>query len=86
MKRIFSILAVLILTAACSQAAPETVIPTAAAGTLAPTEAYAPYVRDLAILIDEIELMGVHDPDVLRAMAAVPRHEFVPAGIPGPGV
>ena len=73
------LLLLLILCAACTQAAPETAAPTPALTTPEPTAADGPYAEELALLLDEIELMGVHDPAVLQAMATVPRHEFVPA-------
>ena len=77
MKLILSLIVPLLLVG-CSQAAPETPLPTPAPATVEPTETDAPYAGQLTQLLDEIEAMGVTDPDVLRAMAAVPRHAFVP--------
>ena len=78
MKISLSLIVLLILLVGCSQATPETPLPTPAAITVEPTETDAPYAGQLTQLLDEIEAMGVSDPDVLRAMAAVPRHAFVP--------
>jgi len=78
-KRYLGVLLLLILCAACTQAARETAVPTPTLTTPEPTVADGPYAEELALLLDEIELMGVHDPAVLQAIAAVPRHEFVPA-------
>ena len=39
------------------------------------------YVRERAMLVDQIEKRGVRDNDVLHAMRAVPRHEFVPQSV-----
>lgn len=39
-----------------------------------------PYVQKrLEMVRDSIEIQGVHDPNVVRAMRTVPRHEFVPS-------
>jgi protein-L-isoaspartate(D-aspartate) O-methyltransferase len=75
--RLFSVLVLLFLSVSCSQAVPETPTPTSPAVTIVPSDAYEPYHQEWQLLIAEIEAMGVQDPDVLRAMAAVPRHEFV---------
>jgi len=77
MKKLFSVLLLLVLTVGCSPAALETAVQTPAAVIGAPTETPSPYARARAQLIDEIKAMGVEDPDVLRVMASVPRHEFM---------
>ena len=79
MKKLLSLLLLLILFAACTPAAPETAAPTPPLTTSEPTPEAGLYAEELAFLLDEIEAMGVHDPAVLQAIAAVPRHEFVPA-------
>jgi protein-L-isoaspartate(D-aspartate) O-methyltransferase len=41
-----------------------------------------PYENKRAMLVQEhIENRGIRNPDVLRSIRAVPRHEFVPAGL-----
>ena len=77
MKRVFSVLVPLLLLAACSPAAPGQKETTLAAATAALQVTGSPYAREWAQLIDEIEAMGITNPDVLRAMSTVPRHEFM---------
>ncbi len=77
MKKGFSVLIALLLLTACTRQARETPEPTDGAITSEPVSTASPYAEEWAVLIDEIELMGVHDPHVLRAMSTVPRHEFM---------
>ena len=77
MKKVFSVLIVLLLLTACTRQARETPAPTAGAITSETVSTESPYAEEWAVLIDEIEFMGVHDPHVLRAMSTVPRHEFM---------
>lgn len=77
MNRIFSLIVLLILMAGCSPAVGETDAPTAGDVTAVPVGTDDPYARQRAALVDEIAAMGVQDVDVLQAMAAVPRHEFM---------
>jgi protein-L-isoaspartate(D-aspartate) O-methyltransferase len=47
--------------------------------TTAPKRAQDPYAGKRAMLVEEqIEKRGVRNPDVIRVMREVPRHEFVP--------
>ena len=77
MKKVFSVLIVLLLLTACTRQARETPEPTAGTITSETVSTESPYAEEWAVLIDEIEFMGVHDPHVLRAMSTVPRHEFM---------
>jgi protein-L-isoaspartate(D-aspartate) O-methyltransferase len=47
----------------------------------APTGAEAFLQARLDMVAQDIQARGISDPDVLRAMRAVPRHEFVPADL-----
>jgi protein-L-isoaspartate(D-aspartate) O-methyltransferase len=65
------------LSAACAGISDKTAAPSLTIETTTPTQASDPYQQVRAQLLEEIEAMGVTDAEVLRAMAAVPRHEFV---------
>jgi len=77
MKRLPILLLLPILMLACSQADSKTTTPALTANTPTPEE--EPYLEARQQLVDEIEALGVEDTEILRIMASVPRHEFVPA-------
>ena len=79
MKRSLSVLVLLLLLAACSRVSTETSAPSITAQTATPADDMGPYRQAWQQLVEEIEAMGVQDPDVLRVMASVPRHKFVPS-------
>jgi protein-L-isoaspartate(D-aspartate) O-methyltransferase len=76
-KRFASILLLLFLSVACAGVPRETAAPSLTIESTTPTQASDPYQQARAQLLAEIEAMGVKDAEVLRAMASVPRHEFV---------
>jgi hypothetical protein len=78
MKKLPFILLLLCLLAACSQATTQTAAPTIPAPTATPELDNEDYRQARQHLVEGIEIQGVHDPDVLRAMRAVLRHQFVP--------
>ncbi|MBN2147038.1 MAG: protein-L-isoaspartate(D-aspartate) O-methyltransferase [Anaerolineales bacterium] len=82
MQRVFiTTLAVCFFVISCTQVTSDTSTPILAepeatsAATL--TELSDPYEQEHQQLIEEIKAMGVQDREVLRAIASVPRHEFV---------
>jgi protein-L-isoaspartate(D-aspartate) O-methyltransferase len=78
MKRRIYALALLLLLAACSQPATETATRTLPPHTPTPELDNEDYRQARENLVAGIDIQGVHDPDVLRAMRAVLRHQFVP--------
>ena len=78
MKRRIYALALLLLLAACSQPATETATRTLPPPTPTPELDNEDYRQARENLVAGIDIQGVHDPDVLRAMRAVLRHQFVP--------
>jgi protein-L-isoaspartate(D-aspartate) O-methyltransferase len=68
----YALLGVIVLTAIAT--------PTAVAQASTAARAKDPYTGRRNMLVeDQIERRGVRNPEVLRAMRTVPRHEFVPA-------
>jgi protein-L-isoaspartate(D-aspartate) O-methyltransferase len=78
MKSLLYFLVLPFLLLACSQTPTKTIAPTLTANTPTPDEEEALYLQAQTELVDEIEAMGVQDEEVLRVMASVPRHKFVP--------
>ncbi len=76
MKRSLILLLLFFLLLACSRASSETTTP--ALITNAPTPTEDVYYDARQQLVDEIEALGVENPEILRIMYSVPRHEFVP--------
>jgi protein-L-isoaspartate(D-aspartate) O-methyltransferase len=76
MRRLLTLFLLPFLLYACSEVNIETIPPTQAAGT--PTEDQDPFVEARQKLVEEIKALGVKDEDILRIMASVPRHKFVP--------
>ena len=76
MKNLPCLLVLIILSISCSPS-PAEINPTLTVETTIAIE-QDPYLQARMDLVDDIEAMGVKDPDVLSAMAAVPRHVFVP--------
>lgn len=85
MKQQMIIAGLLWLAVGCSQAVPESIVTVESTvmseSTLATSSAETEdaYAQERQLLMAEIKAMGVQDAEVLRAMAAVPRHEFVPS-------
>jgi protein-L-isoaspartate(D-aspartate) O-methyltransferase len=77
MRTLVCLLMLLFVLSSCSQVPTETIAPTTAMETSTPEELDV-YEQARQDLLEEIKAMGVKDEDVLRAMAAVPRHKFVP--------
>lgn len=75
--RLSSMLMLFLLLAACSQAPVETAAQQIVTATSAPDDDLETYRPAWNRLIAEIKDQGVKDPEVLRAMGAVPRHKFV---------
>lgn len=77
----------LVLAAACSASPTPPGIPTAMLSSPEASPAVTAldeqeeqfWIARMSMVEDTIEARGVQDPDVLRAMRAVKRHEFVPA-------
>ena len=76
MKKLLTFVILSFLLVTCSKPPGETITPTLTADT--PTPEVDPYHEARQQLVDEIEAQGVQDPEILRVMATVPRHEFVP--------
>lgn len=66
------------LLAACSQGSTETAAPGTTIRSTAAVDEFETYRPAWNRLINEVEAQGIQDPEVLRAMEAVPRHKFVP--------
>jgi protein-L-isoaspartate(D-aspartate) O-methyltransferase len=75
-KKLLALLMLPLLLLACSQATHESKSPTMPANT--PASTLDPYFESRQQLVDEIKALGVQDEEVLQAMLAVPRHEFIP--------
>ncbi len=78
MMKTISILVCLFLLAACSRASTRTAFPTVTLSTATPEVDNELYRQARQRLVETIKIEGVQDPDVLRAMDSVPRHQFVP--------
>ncbi len=65
-----------LLLSACAPSQPVALTPEQGTATAPPQEAAFRQAREQ--LVRAIEAEGVHDADVLRALRAVPRHQFVP--------
>ena len=76
MRRLLTLLLLPFLLYACSEANPITISPTLP--TKIPTIENDPYFEVRQQLVEEIKALGVNDEDILRIMASVPRHKFVP--------
>jgi protein-L-isoaspartate(D-aspartate) O-methyltransferase len=80
MKKMLILLMFPFLLLSCSQASTATITSTQIASSPAPEDVREEnhYFPAQMKMVDEIKAMGVQDEDVLRVMASVPRHEFVP--------
>jgi protein-L-isoaspartate(D-aspartate) O-methyltransferase len=78
MKRLHYLLILLLLLVSCSPEESDTTLPLPSANPSSSPPARDPYAEARQGMLDEIRLMGVQDENILRIMAAVPRHEFVP--------
>ncbi len=75
------ILVGLLVVNGCYTPAPISPQPSSAQSTTTPTAEEAYTQRRLEMVDTTIRARDVSDPDVLRAMRTVPRHEFVPADL-----
>ena len=75
--RLSSMLMLFFLLAACTQIPTETTAPSLSPVTSTPDDDSETYRPAWNRLIEEIKGQGVKNPEVLRAMEAVPRHKFV---------
>jgi protein-L-isoaspartate(D-aspartate) O-methyltransferase len=77
MRNIVGCVMLLFLLVSCSKVPSDTIGRTTI-NIETPSFAEDPYYESRRQLVEAIKSMGVQDPDVLRAMETVPRHEFVP--------
>jgi protein-L-isoaspartate(D-aspartate) O-methyltransferase len=77
MRNIVGSVMLLFLLVSCSKVPTDTITRTTI-NIETPSLAEDPYYESRRQLVEAIKSMGVQDPDVLRAMETVPRHEFVP--------
>jgi protein-L-isoaspartate(D-aspartate) O-methyltransferase len=78
MKKIVTLLLLPLLVLSCSRVSTKTIAPTLTTNAPAPEGEENAYLQAQTELVDEIKALGVQDPEVLRVMASVPRHKFVP--------
>jgi protein-L-isoaspartate(D-aspartate) O-methyltransferase len=76
MKQFFIVMMLPFLLLSCSRVTTETSSP--AQTTTAPSTTKDAYFEARQQLADEIESLGVDDPEILRIMSSVPRDKFVP--------
>ena len=74
--KLFTIL-LLCLLISCSRAATEITTPESTS-VPASSQTTDVYEQERQQLVEELKAMGIQNEDVLRSMASVPRHEFVP--------
>jgi protein-L-isoaspartate(D-aspartate) O-methyltransferase len=78
MKKLPYLLILLSWLVSCSPKTTDTTPPLPSTNPSSSPQARDPYAEARQVMLDEIRLMGVQDENILRIMAAVPRHEFVP--------
>jgi protein-L-isoaspartate(D-aspartate) O-methyltransferase len=78
MKKLLALLMFPFLWLACSQPISESHTLTPIPSSPSPAEEENPYMQLQKQLVKEISAMGVQDEAILRIMASVPRHKFVP--------
>lgn len=79
MKQLHFLLILPLVLLACSQVTVDKSAPTLTPALPSPSAEIDPYYEAQSQLVDEIKEMGVTDAEVLRIMASVPRHKFVPS-------